>query len=148
MSEKRIYELYLSLFFEIFVFGMFGLLIAIGIILIASDIFLFSDGNGPPWFFGLFLILIAGWNFYWIFSFPHRITVSEAGEITFISRLRQKKTSIAEIESIKPDPRQFFGFLVIKTQNKKIKILNQFDGFHDFILHLKEKKPSIELRGC
>jgi len=127
---------------------MLGLFIAIGILLIASDIFLFSGGNGPQWFFGLFMILIAGWNLYWIFSFPHRITVSEAGEITFISILRQKKTSIAEIESIKPDPRQFFGFLVIKTQKKKIKILNQFDDFHDFILHLKEKKPSIELRGC
>jgi hypothetical protein len=68
MSEKRIYELYLSLIFKIFVFGMLGIFIAIGILLIASDIFLFSDGNGPPWFFGFFMILIAGWNFYWILS--------------------------------------------------------------------------------
>ena len=43
---------------------------------------------------------------------------------------------------------QFFGFLVVRTKNKKIKILNQFDGFHDFILNLKSKNPLIELRGC
>lgn len=94
------------------------------------------------------MILIAGWNFYYIFSFPHRITLSDTDEILFTSLLRSRKISVAEIKSIKPDPSQFFGFLIIKTQNRKIKILNQFDGFHDFILNLKVKNQSIELRGC
>jgi len=93
-------------------------------------------------------ILIGVWNFFWLFSYPHRIIVSETGEITFKSVLRQKKTSIAEIKSIKPDPKYMACFLEIKTKNGKIKILHQFDDFHEFILHLKEKNPSIELRGC
>jgi hypothetical protein len=148
MQDTKIYDLYLSLIFKIFVFGMLGLLLFIGIVCIVADIFFFANGNGPPWFFGIFMILIAGWNFYYIFSFPHRITLSDTDEILFTSLLRSRKISVAEIKSIKPDPSQFFGFLIIKTQNRKIKILNQFDGFHDFILNLKVKNQSIELRGC
>jgi hypothetical protein len=148
MSETRIYELYLSLIFKIFIFGMLGLFLLIGLLSIIIDIFFFSEGNGPPWVVGLFMILIVAWNLYWIFTFPYKITLSEAGEIIFISLLRRRKTSVAEIKSIKPDPSQFFGFLVVRTQHKKIRILNQFDDFHDFISILKAKNPSIELRGC
>lgn len=148
MPEAKTYELYLSLIFKIFVFGMLGLLVVVGLIFIVTGIFFFTEGNVPFLIMGIFMTIIAGWNFFWIFSFPHRITVSVNGEITFVSLLRQRQTNVAEIESIKPDPSQFFGFLVVRTQNKKIKILNQFDGFHDFIMSLKSKKPSIELRGC
>ena len=148
MPETKTYELYLSLVFKTFVFGMLGLFLIVGIIFIVVGILLFTDSNVPFLFMGIFMTIMGGWNFYWIFSFPHRITISDTGEISFISLLRLKQTHITEIESVKPDPSQFFGFLVIRTQNKKIKILNQFDGFHDFIINLKSKKPSIEIRGC
>ena len=147
-AKGKVYELYLSLTFKIYVYGMLGLFIVVGTIVVATEISLLSEDNGTPLLFAIIIIILIGWIFYYICSFPHRITVSETGEITFISLLRQRRTSIAEIESIKPDPSQFFGFLVIRTQNKKIKILNQFDNFHEFIFNLKSKKPSIELRGC
>lgn len=134
--------------FKIIVFGMLGLLIAIGILFIVTDLYLLSDATSPGWFFGLLIILIAGMNSYWIFSFPHRIIVLDTDEIIFEGLLRQRRTFIRDIESIKADPSQFFGFLVIKTKNDKIMILNQFNGFHDFVANLKSKKPSIELRGC
>ena len=46
-----------------------------------------------------------------------------------------------------PDSGQL-GFLTIKTGYGKVRILNQFDGFHEFLLWLKTNSPSIELRGC
>jgi hypothetical protein len=147
MSDAKIYNLYFSLFFKIFLFGMFGLIIVMGIIFVVIGFF-FSDGNSLLWNPGVVMIVIGGLNFYFIFSFPHQISVSETGEITFISLFRQRKIFISEIESIKPDPTQFFGFLVVRTQHKKIKILNQFDGFHDFIFNLKTNNPSIQFRGC
>ena len=52
-----------------------------------------------------------------------------------------------EIESIKPYSSQF-GFLIVRTSGGKIRLLNQFDGFHDFILKLKTANPAVELRGC
>ena len=147
MSEMKTYDLYLSRLFKIMVFGMLGLFTVIGIIILASG-FIFSGANGLPWFFGFFFIAIVAWNFYYIFSFPYRITVSGTGEISFIGVLKSRQLTTSEIKSITPDPRQFFGFLIIKTENTKIKILNQFDGFHEFIQKLKESNPSIELRGC
>ena len=75
------------------------------------------------------------------------ISVSETGEITFISLLRRRSVSGGEIESIKPDRGQF-GFLVVRAANRKIRLLNQFDGFHEFIINLKAINPSVELRGC
>jgi hypothetical protein len=52
-----------------------------------------------------------------------------------------------EIESIKPQGGKF-GFLVVRTSQGKINLLNQFDGFHEFIIQLKASNPSIEIRGC
>jgi hypothetical protein len=128
------------------IFGMLGLFTIVGLRL-ASGVFLTDKGNGPPRFFGLLWLGIVGWNWYWILFFPHKITVSETGEITSLSLLRRRSVSGAEIESIKPDRGQF-GFLVVRTANRKIRLLNQFDGFHDFIINLKTMNPSVELRGC
>jgi hypothetical protein len=131
---------------KLMIFGMLGLFTIVGLLLV-SGLFLSAQGNGTPRFFGILWLGMVGWNWYWILSFPHKITVSETGEITFTSLLRRRSVSGAEIESIKPDRGQF-GFLVVRTANRKIRILNQFDGFHDFIINLKATNPSVELRGC
>ena len=116
-------------------------------LLLVSGVFLSAGGNGPPRFFGIFCLAIVGWNWYWILSLPYKITISETGEITFISLLWRRSISAAEIESIKPAGSQF-GFLLVRTSNRKIRFINQFDGFHGFIVNLKAMNPSVELRGC
>ena len=146
MPEPKTYKLYLSPMLKLMIFGMLGLFTIVGLLLV-SGVFLSSEGNGPPRLFGILWFGMVGWNWYWILSFPHKITISETGEITFVSLLRRRSVSGAEIESIKPDRGQF-GFLVVRTANCKIRLLNQFDGFHDFIINLKTMNPSVELRGC
>jgi hypothetical protein len=146
LPEPKTYNLYLSLMLKLMIFGMLALFTIVGLLLL-SGVFFSGEGNGPPRFFGIFWLGIVGWNWYWILSLPHKITVSETGEITFISLLRRRSVSGAEIESIKPDRGQF-GFLLVRTANHKIRLLNQFDGFHDFIINLKAMNPSVVLRGC
>ena len=146
MSETKIYNLYVSQLLKIFVFGMLAIFAIIGV-LITSGIFSSAEGNGPPGIFGLIFLLIVGWNAFWLLSIPHKISVSATGEVQFISAIRRRVTSFSEIKSIKPQAGQF-GFLVIKTSQRKIMILNQFDGFHDFIQLLKSRNPSVEIRGC
>jgi hypothetical protein len=131
---------------KLMIFGMLGLFAIVGLLLV-SGVFFSAEENGPPRIFGVFWLGMIGWNWYWILSLPHKITVSETGEITFISLLRRRSVTGAEIESIKPDRGQF-GFLLVRTGNRKIRLLNQFDGFHDFISNLKTMNPSVELRGC
>jgi len=84
--------------------------------------------------------------FYWILRIPRIITVYKDGSIEFVGILRKTKTHASEIIYRKPEGISL-GFLVVKAK-KKINILAQFDGFHDFIIKLKTLNPSIEFRGC
>ena len=138
----KVYHLYLSIVIKIMIFGMLSIFTIVGV-LIASGIL----GSEPPKLFGLLLFGIAGWNWYWVLSIPHKISVSEAGKIEFISVMRRKHLTSREIESIKPAFGQI-GLLVIRTSLGKIRIVNQFDGFNEFIFNLKKGNPSIELHGC
>jgi hypothetical protein len=106
-----------------------------------------SNGDGPPRAVGILWLGIVGWYWYWILSMPHTIGVSESGNVEFIGVTRTRRTTLREIKSIKPYTAQF-GFLLVKTGSGKIRILNQFDGFHDFIIRLKTANPAVELRGC
>ena len=61
--------------------------------------------------------------------------------------MRKKLVRSTDIKSIKPEPSQF-GFFVVTHKTGRIVVLNQFDGFHEFIGELKRSNPSVELRGC
>jgi hypothetical protein len=95
--------------------------------------------------FGPFLFMV--WIWYWIFSTPHRILLSPDGNITFVSTLRKIDMKVSEISSIKPEQANV-GFLFVRSSRGKVKLLNQFDQFHDFVANLKSMNPSIAIRGC
>jgi hypothetical protein len=78
---------------------------------------------------------------------PSRIVVRRDGRILFQSWLRQFEVRASEIESIKPGTNNL-GFLVVRTKQGKVILLNQFDGFHKFLHWLTQENPSVELRGC
>jgi hypothetical protein len=96
---------------------------------------------------GIFWLGMLSWVWYWILSIPYKIQVHETTEIEFIGLIRRRRIKAMEIQSIKAERSQF-GFLVIRHTGGKIKILNQFDGFHEFIADVKGNNPLIELRGC
>ncbi len=120
-------------------FSIIGLLFASGIFQSAKD-------DGPPRIVGIFWFVIIVWYAYWVLSLPHTIIVSESGNVEFIGVIRKRQTTLREIKSIKPDTQ--YGFLIVKTGSGKIRIFNQFDEFHDFLVRLKAANPAVELRGC
>lgn len=153
LQEPKKYDLYLSWYFKIIVFVLLAIFTFVGVLLVSAAS-ISEKGSGPSsglvgflLLVGLFCLFNVGRVLYWVLTTTHRITVSETGEIIFSSLLRKKRVSELEIESIKPKRLQF-GFLVVKTANDKIKLINQFDGFHDFILNLKSKNPTLKIRGC
>ena len=145
MPDVSAYHLYVQRHAKILIFGVLGVFTIIGLLFI-TGMLQSSNGDGPPRVFGIFWLGIVGWYWYWVLSMPHTIGVSESGSVEFISVIRTRRTTLREIESIKPDSQ--FGFLIVRTGGKKIRIFNQFDGFHDFILRLKTANPAVELRGC
>lgn len=96
---------------------------------------------GVAWSFGVLWLLI------WMLRLPRRIELHEHGLVVFQGPLRRLNIQASEISSIKPGGSQL-GFLVLKHSGGRLRLLNQFDGFHDFLTRLKESNPGIELRGC
>ena len=125
------------------------------VILVLFALLLFSGrledkrGESPPWFMGVFFLVVVGFNaYYWVLRIPYRIEVTEHdGHLELISLLRRKRIVARDTRSITPDAGQI-GFLTIRTHQGKVRILNQFDGFHEFLAWLKAHNPSVELRGC
>ena len=146
MPDVRAYQLYVQRYAKILIFGMLGVFTVIGLLFI-TGVLQSSNGDEPPRVFGIVWLGIVGWYWFWVLSMPHTITVSESGNVEFISVIRTRRTTFRDIKSIKPYSSQF-GFLIVRTGGGKIRILNQFDGFHDFILRLKTASPAVELRGC
>jgi len=146
MTEVRTYSLYMSIYLKLVLFGTLGLFTVIGLLAALGPAIAFWDDD-PQWLFGIFWLAILCWLWYVILSIPHRITVHADDQIEFVSILRRKQFLPLEIKSIKPEASQF-GFLAVKTNRGKVRLLNQFDGFHEFLTNLKAKNPSVELRGC
>jgi len=146
MSEPKTYRLYLPLSVKVMIFAMPIFLMVLGLLLF-SGVLPFRGSSQPPKVLGIFWLAMIGWLGYLILSVPHRIEVSENGDVEFRSLLRQRRMTSLEIVSIKPEASSF-GFLVVRGSRRKIRLLNQFDGFHDFLVNLKVTNPTIELRGC
>jgi hypothetical protein len=149
VSMVKIYKLYVQRVFKIFIFGMLGIFTLVGILILVGAVHMEDgQGSGPPPLFGLFWLGIVGiqW-YYWVLSLPHTIRVSDDNQIEFTSIIRRQRATPREIRSIAPYNSQF-GFLVIKTDHGKIRLLNQFDGFHEFLTWLKANNPAVELKGC
>ncbi len=144
MHTDTSYRLYIQRFMKIFTFGMLTLFTVVGL-LVAGDAFGSVEG-GPPRLFGIFWLAMVAFYWYWVLSIPHRIDVSETGQVKFISAVRRRLTTFHGIRSVMPDAQ--LGFLIVRTDCGKIRIMNQFDGFHDFITRLKTANPAVELRGC
>jgi hypothetical protein len=145
MSESKIYPLYLSFGHRVSVFAPAGLFTVLGLLFLSG--LLHGSSGGPPRFMGLVFFSVSCRFWYLIGSTPYKIAVLETAEIEFISVIRTKRLLFTDIESVKPD-RGHFGFLIIRHRTGKIKLVNQFDGFHEFVLKLKAKNPSAEIRGC
>jgi len=141
----KTYALYLSRWAKITSFIPVGIFTLMAILFL-SGVFKNAKG-GPPEIIGIFFLIMAAWFWYFISSLPYQIKVYGNIEIEFVSLLRRRCVSPMDIVSIKPYGSQM-GFLLVKTNRGKIKLLNQFDGFHEFIVNLKAANPSIELRGC
>lgn len=140
MTQEKYYHLYIQRSLKLLTFGLLGIFTLLGFLLA------FGVLDGPPQLIGVLWLAIVSWNWYWVLTLPHTITLTESGQVEFISILRRRKVTMREIISVKPEGQ--FGFLAIKTSIGKIRVLNQFDGFHDFLTLLKTVNPNVKLRGC
>ena len=146
LEEPVSYKLYLPPSLKIILSIIPVVFVSVGAIIVVGPA-LFRNWTGPPWFVGCFILAIIGGNGLWVLGIPHKITFHQDGTVEFTSVLRSRKIPVWEIVSIKPEGTAY-GFLVVRTESSNIKLLAQFDGFHDFLTRLKALNPLVELRGC
>lgn len=139
------YRLYLPLFFKAMVGIILVLFTGIGGCLIWVAL-TYPGMNLSPLLGVLWLMaMLLPWL--WVVSIPSLIQVGEDGKVELKSLIRTRRINAADIIAIQPDPAQL-GFLIIKLRKGKIRLLNQYDGFHMFLTDLKQRNPSLILRGC
>lgn len=142
MDEPAVYKLYvqpamkLMVVLIILVFGGAGVAVMLA-----------PGPKTPSPIFGLILLAIVALYLAWILGLPNRITLSQDGAIEFISVLQRRAVRAQEIISIRPSNSRL-GFFVVSTGGAKIRILAQFDGFHDFLTRLQAMNPPVKLKGC
>lgn len=145
MEEPQAYKLYIQPRLKVALALGFIAFAGIGVALLLPSII--RDSQAPPLLVGVMFLVILLFSLWWILSLPSRITLAADGTVEFISRWRQWTVRAEEIRSLKPEG-SHLGFLVVRTDRGKIRILAQFDGFHDFLTRLKARHPTVELRGC
>jgi hypothetical protein len=65
----------------------------------------------------------------------------------FRSVLGKRVVSLSEISSILA--RQFsLGYVGVTHANGTIYLINQMDGFHEFVTTVKSLNPSVIVKGC
>jgi hypothetical protein len=146
LTEPTVYKLYIQPGMKLLVVIIFIAFAGFGAAIAISPA-LFPGPKAPPPLLGVLFLAIFGLYLGWILCLPYRITLADDGTIEFISVLRRRTFRAEEIKSIRPDGRQV-GFFLVRTDRTKIRLLAQFDGFHDFLTKLKTMHPGVELRGC
>jgi hypothetical protein len=145
MEESQVYKLYVQPRLKAALALGFIAFAGVGVALLLPSII--RDSKAPPPLVGVMFLVMLLLSLGWILSLPTRITLAADGTVEFISRWRQRTMRAEEIRSIKPEG-SHLGFLVVRTDRGKIRILAQFDGFHDFLIRLKARHPTVGLRGC
>jgi hypothetical protein len=138
----KTYRLYLPGPFKIMVPAILGLFTLLGVAMVFG---LFPDAQARP--FGFLWLAVVGTFWYKVLTIPYQIDVVADGRATFVSLVRRVQVSPREIQSIKPQGNQL-GFFVLKHSGGRLRLIGQFDGFHEFLSALKAANPGIELRGC
>lgn len=144
MKEDKVYELYRPMGFKIYFFFMVSMVVGACLFLIYLTFF--GTQQSPPTLFTLFPIVIFLYVLFHYLKIPYRIILRQDNTLLTISLVAKRQVPVSSIKSIKPES-YMGGFYMIKAQ-KKIRILTNFDNFHDLIFQLKTLNPDIDLRGC
>ena len=145
MEESQVYKLYVQPMLKVALALVFIAFAGGGVALLLPSIL--RDSKAPPPLVGVMFLVMLLFSLGWILSLPTRIILAADGTVEFISRWRRQTMRAEAIKSIKPEG-SHLGILVVRTDRGKIRILAQFDGFHDFLTRLKARHPAVELRGC
>jgi hypothetical protein len=135
----RTYDLDVPLLVRILPFGVLAMLTVVVPILVIRD--------GAVFLLPVFLA-IAGWNWWVVMTLAYRIVIHDDGVIEWVALGRRVKTLPEDLQRIAPDRTGSIGFFTATHARGKIRFINQITGFHEVLVHIKTRNPTVALRGC
>ena len=143
----KLYKLYLGKPLLIFYLVMLAVFVSVGVVGIVVGAIGKLSSEGPPVWVFVILLGFALFNAYMWLRFPFEIKVRDDSIIEFRSVFRRTTISPMEVKSVRAK-RYALGFVDVVHQGGTVHLLNQMDGFHDFISTLKSLNPSVKIQGC
>jgi hypothetical protein len=143
----KLYKLYLGKPILIFYLVMLAVFVSVGVVGIVVGAIGKLSSEGPPVWVFVILLGFALFNAYMWLRFPFEIKVRDDSIIEFRSVFRRTTISPMEVKSVRAKP-YALGFVDVVHQGGTVHLLNQMDGFHDFISTLKSLNPSVKIQGC
>jgi hypothetical protein len=143
----KVYKLYVAKPLLIFYLLMLSAFVIVGVVGIIVGALGKLGSDGPPvWIF----VFILGFGFFsacmWL-RFPFEIKIRDDSMIEFRSIFRRVVVSANEIKAVRAK-RYALGFVDVLHERGKVHLLNQIDGFHDFLATLKSLNPTVKIQGC
>src|SRR5258708_28926410 len=118
----------------------------IGVVGIAAAVFgLFGPDRSAVWLFVIVLGIGLFSSYRWL-RFPFEIRVND-GMVEFRSVVRKTVVPVAEIRSVRAK-RYTLGFVDVRHGRGTVHLINQMDGFHDFVYTVKSLNPAAKIEGC
>ena len=143
----RIYKLYLAKPLLVFYLVVLSTWVVAGVVgIVVGALGKFGPCGPPTWMFGIFLAFAFFKAYMWL-RFPFVIKIRDDNLIEFRSIFRRVVVSANEIKAVRAK-RYAMGFIDVVHERGKVRLLNQMDGFHEFLATLKTLNPAVKIQGC
>ena len=109
--------------------------------------FLILIPDGPR-FAAMPTALVVAWYWWFVLTLPYRVVIQDDGSVEWAALARKVRMLPEDIREISPDRSGNIGFFKVKHAGGKVRFINQITGFHEVILHIKSRNPTVILKGC
>ena len=120
--------------------------IMLGVFTFALPVLILTAGG--PIFTMIPVFFVAAWNWWVVLTLAYRVVIQDDGAVEWVALARKVRMLPEDIREICPDSTSSIGFFKVRHVGGKVKFINQITGFHEVILHIKSRNPTVILKGC
>src|SRR5262245_48191916 len=91
------------------------------------------------------LLAILGWNWWVLLTMVYRVVLHDDGLIEWVALARRVRTAPEHVQRIGPDRTGSIGMFPVTHSAGRLRFINQLTGFHEVLLHIKSRNPSVEI---
>jgi hypothetical protein len=136
----RVYDLHISPLLRLIPFAMLGLFTCVVPVLILR--------SKAPAFLLVPLLAVVAWNWWVLLTLAYRVVISDDDSLEWVALARRVRTLPEDLREIGPDRSGQIGFFRVKYVGGKVRFINQITGFHEVLIHIKNRNPMVVLKGC